>query len=368
MKTRAVILRKTNQPLTIEEVDLAAPRSGEVLVKIRAAGVCHSDWHLATGDTPHPLPVVLGHEGSGVVEQLGEAVTSIKSGDRVALNWAPSCGACFYCRRGRPALCEACLDPLWAGFMMDGTTRLSQKGAPLFHYSALSCFADHAVVPATCCVKVAEDVPFDVAALIGCAVTTGAGAVLRTVKVHPGSSVAVFGCGGVGLSAIMAAAMVGARPIIAVDVSDDRLDFAKSFGATDVVNAKDQPVAAIKEICDNRGADFAFDATGIIAVQEQCVEAIRPCGSAVMIGLAAGDTALRIPSAKLTRQEKTIVGSYYGSCDQAAMFEQLAAAFRAGRMPLDRLASQRFELEEVNEAYAAMLAGRTARGVIVFPE
>src|SRR5471032_2297191 len=205
MQIRGALLRGVHQPFSIERLELEPPQKGEVLVGMKATGVCHSDWHIVTGATPHPLPVVPGHEGAGVVESIGPGVSSVKVGDHVALNWAPSCGRCFYCLRGKQSLCTAYVEPIWAGTMMDGTTRLSIDGEPVYHFSALACFAEKAVVPEVCCVPLPKAIPFNVAALIGCAVTTGVGAVLNTAKVPPGCSVAVFGAGGVGLSIVMGA-------------------------------------------------------------------------------------------------------------------------------------------------------------------
>ena len=217
MKVKAAVLYEPGTPFQVETLDLAPPQEGEVLVRIAAAGVCHSDWHLATGDTRHPLPVVPGHEGAGIVEAVGAGVNTLKPGDLVSLNWAPNCGTCFYCLNDRPSLCATYVEPIWAGTMMDGTTRLSKDGQPVYHFSGLACFAERVVVPQESCILLPHDVPPAVAALIGCAVTTGVGAALNTVRVKPGSDVVVLGAGGVGLSVIMGARLAGAARIIVVD-------------------------------------------------------------------------------------------------------------------------------------------------------
>jgi len=366
MKIRAAVLHTPNTPFRIEELDLEPPQAGEVLVRMGACGVCHSDWHIATGATKHPLPAVIGHEGAGVVEAVGAGVTRVKPGDHVALNWAPNCGICFYCLNGRPSLCEAYTAPTWAGTMMDGTPRLNLKGKPVFHYCALAAFSERAVVPQACCVPLPVEVPFTVAALIGCAVTTGVGGVLNTARVPAGSSVAVFGAGGVGLSIVMGAKLAGAARIIAVDKAPVKRAVAESFGATDVLLAGPEAVREIRKLTSGRGADYVFEAIGIPAVQESCVAAARPGGTIVFSGIAPMGSATNIPGAVLTRQEKTVMGSYYGTANTARDFPLYAELFLRGKLPLDRLVSHTYRLEQINEAYAEMLKGETARGVVVF--
>jgi len=366
MKVKAAVFYEPNTPFQIEELDLAEPRAGEVLVKVAAAGVCHSDWHLMTGATQHALPVVPGHEGSGVVQTLGQGVTRVQMGDHVALNWAPNCGHCFYCVNGRPSLCEAYVGPIWAGTMMDGTTRFSKNGQPVYHFSAVACFAQYIVVPEQCCVPLPRDVPLPVAALIGCAVTTGVGAVLNTAQVKPGSSVAVFGAGGVGLSIIMGAKLAGAGRIIAIDTNESKGDIAQAFGATDILIAGAQTNAAIKRMTEGRGADYVFEAIGLPQVQEQCLEVVRPGGLVVLVGVSPMGSGTNLPGAIITRQEKTVTGSYYGTANTARDFPLYADFYREGRLDLDRLVSKTFALAQINEAYEEMLGGELARGIIVF--
>jgi len=365
MKIKAAVLNEVKAPFEIETLDLEPPRTGEVLVRVAAAGVCHSDWHLATGDTRHPLPAVPGHEGAGVVEAVGGGVTGLAPGDHVILNWAPYCGECFYCRSGRPCLCYTYVEPIWAGTLMDGTTRLNRNGEPVFHYSALACFAERAVVPEKSCVPVRKDIPMPVAALIGCAVTTGVGAVLNTAAVEPGSSVAVYGVGGVGLSVVMGAKLAGAGAVIAVDAFARKSEAAREMGATHALAAGPGAVEGIRSLTEGRGADYVFDTTGLTAVQEECLEAARPGGTVVLAGLAPMGSSTNLPGALLTRQEKTVMGTYYGTADPFRDFPLYADHYLAGRLPLDRLITRSYPLEEINAAFADMLGGKLARGVIV---
>ncbi|MEZ4516437.1 MAG: Zn-dependent alcohol dehydrogenase [Chloroflexota bacterium] len=367
MKVRAAVFYEPHVPFSVETLDLAEPQQGEVLVKVAAAGVCHSDWHLMTGATQHAVPVVPGHEGAGVVVSVGPGVTGVQPGDHVALNWAPSCGSCFYCLNDRPSLCDTYVEPIWAGTMMDGTTRLSKDGAPIYHFSALACFADHTVVPEQCCVKLDKDIPLEIAALIGCAVTTGVGAALNTAHIKPGSSVVVYGAGGVGLSVIMGAKLAGAARIIVVDTSEAKGDIALEFGATDFMIAGPDTIQAIRNLTDGRGADYVFEAIGLPSVQEECLLAARPGGLIVLAGISPMGSDTNLPGAIITRQEKTVTGSYYGTSNPARDFPLYANLYRNGQLDLDRLISKTYSLDEINEAYADMLSGETARGVILFP-
>jgi NDMA-dependent alcohol dehydrogenase len=365
VKVRAAVLRQPNEPIRVEVLDLAPPQSGEVLVKVVAAGVCHSDWHLVTGDTQHPTPVVLGHEGSGIVESVGAGVTSVKLGDHVALNWAPACGGCFYCRKSRPNLCSTYVGPIWAGTLLDGTTRLTQNGSPVYHYCALACFAEYAVVPEVCCVTVPPSLPFEVAAVIGCAVTTGVGSVLNTAGVEPASSVVVYGAGGVGLSTIMGARLADAGPIIAVDPLASRREAALDLGATHAIVPGEDAVAAIRDLTEGRGADYVFEAIGIPSVQEESLAATRPGGTIVFSGLSPMGSRTNLSGAILVRQEKTVKGSYYGTANPPEDFRRYAEWYEQGRLPLDRLVSQTYRIDEINEAFADMLQGTTRRGVVL---
>ena len=363
MRIRAAVLHKVGSPFVVQEAELAPPKSGEILIKVKAVGVCHSDWHLVTGDTKHPLPLVAGHEGAGIVEAVGTGVSKVSVGDLVALNWAPNCGVCFYCQNGRPSLCETYVGPIWAGTMLDGTTRLTLNGEPLYHYSALACFADYCVVPEPCCVPMPEGTKAEIAAIVGCAVTTGVGSVLNTAKVPAGASVLVIGAGGVGLSTVMGAKFVGASGILVIDPLESRCEAALELGA-------DKSYTSYKsyqlDSTNKRGPDFVFEAVGKPELQELALEIVRPGGTVVLSGLSPNDSSTNLPGAKLVRQEKTVMGSYYGTANTARDFPYYAQLCKEGKLPLEKLVSHRYPLEDINEAYADMLSGKSRRGVIVF--
>ena len=364
MKVRAAVLESVGAAFVVQDIDLGEPKAGEVLVRMLATGVCHSDWNLVTGDTRHPMPLVAGHEGAGRVEGLGSKVEGLAVGDLVTLNWAPNCGNCFYCTHGRPSLCETYVEAIWAGTMLDGTTRFSRDGSPIYHYSALACFAERVVVPEPSCVKMPSDLEPEIAAVIGCAVTTGVGSVLNTAKVEPGSSVLVIGAGGVGLSTVMGAVFAGASVIIVADPFESRLEAAKEMGATHVMAsvAPDE----VRALTEGRGADYVFEAVGTSAVQELAVECARPGGTVVFSGLSPVGSDTNIPGATLVRQEKTVMGSYYGTADTARDFPYYAELSQQWKLPLDKLISHRYSLDQINEAYDDMLKVVSVRGVVVF--
>jgi S-(hydroxymethyl)glutathione dehydrogenase/alcohol dehydrogenase len=367
MKIQAALVTAIHQPIQIETLELDPPHTGEVLVRLAACGVCHSDYHLISGATRHPLPVVPGHEGAGIVEAVGEGVTHIRPGDHVILNWSPSCGHCFYCLHGKPNLCGTFIGPIWAGVMLDGTPRLSWQGQPAYHFSALAALADYTVVPQQSCVVIRNDVPLNIAALVGCAVTTGVGAVLHTAQVQAGDRVAVFGCGGVGLSILLGAQLAGAQQIIAIDRVPKKLELARRLGATHTINAAEvNAVEAVRQLTEGRGADVAFEAVGLPQLQVDCVEAARPGGQAVLVGLSAMDSITPLSGAKIARQEKTVLGCYYGSANTARDFPFLLDLYLAGKLDLDALVSQTYELSQINQAFEAMLSGEVARGVVTF--
>jgi S-(hydroxymethyl)glutathione dehydrogenase / alcohol dehydrogenase len=366
MNIKAAVLNAPNMPFTIEDLRLDTPRSGEVLVRIAACGVCHSDYHLATGTTRHPMPVVCGHEGAGVVEAVGENATRVKVGDHVTLSWSPDCGECFYCQHGKPNLCETFTAPIWAGTMLDGTTRLHRGNEPVYAYCGLATFAEYVVVPQQSCIPIRKDVPLKVAALVGCGVATGVGAAMFTAGVRPGESVVVFGCGGVGLNILQGAVLCGASTIIAVDVNEAKMALARSFGATHTLLSSVDTLEAIRDLTGGRGADYSFEAVGIPSLQELVLEAARPGGTAVLAGLSAMGTSTNLPGAVLTRTEKTVKGSYYGSVYPARDFPMLLDLYLAGKLKLDELVSWEYSLSQINEAFDAMLGGEAARGVIVF--
>lgn len=366
MKIQAAVLFESNTPFIIEELTLQEPRAGEVLVKIAACGVCHSDYHLVQGTTKHPMPVVCGHEGAGMVEAVGAGVTRVRPGDHVTLSWSPDCGECFYCRSGKPNLCDTFTGPIWAGTMLDGTSRLYRDGQPVYHYCGLATFAEYIVVPQQSCIPIRPDIPLKVASLVGCAVATGVGAVMYTAGVRPGESVVVLGCGGVGLNILQGAVLCGANPIIAVDLNEAKMQLARQFGATHTFYSDEHVLEAIRDLTGGRGADHSFEAVGIPKLQELALDAARPGGTIVLAGLSPMGSATNLPGAVITRQEKTIKGSYYGSVNPSRDFPMLLDLYMAGKLKLDELVSREYPLHQINDAYDAMLGGEVARGVIVF--
>ena len=365
MKISAAVLYELGGRLEIEELELEPPKEDEVLVKVAAAGVCHSDLSVIDGVIPWPLPSVLGHEGAGVIEEVGSEVEHLHAGDKVIFSFIPACGRCFYCLRAKPNLCEPALR--LAGHLYDGSSRLSRAdGLTINHFSAVSCFAEYAVVPQQGAVKIPTDAPLDKLALIGCCVTTGVGAVFNTARVEPGSLVAVFGCGGVGLSIVQGAAMAGAFRVIAIDLKEERLRLAEQLGATHTVDAsREDAVRQIRELTDGRGADYAFEAIGRQDTFSQAYRSIRWGGTCVLVGVPSVDTKLAFDS-RLVMQEKTIRGSLYGSSNPQVEFARLAQLYAAGKLQLDPMVTQTYELGQINQAFDDLREGIGARGVIIF--
>jgi alcohol dehydrogenase len=350
-------------PLEVMELDLAPPGPGEALVRLRASGLCHSDLNAIDGTAETPCPAVLGHEGAGVVEAVGPGV-SLAPGTHVVLSWLPACGDCEECRRGLPHLCASAWAAMATGGLLDGTPRLSRDGEPIFHYCFVSSFAERAVVPARSCVPIPADVPFEVAALVGCAVTTGTGAVWRTAGVRPGERVAVIGCGGVGMSAVIGAAAVGAAPIVAVDLDEDKLEGALSFGATDAVrwtDGADETAERVRE-ASGGGVDYAIEATGRAEAARAAFLSTRPRGAAVLIGIPRADAVLSLPAPIIPRTERRVLGSMYGSARPERDFPALLDLYRRGRLPLDRLISDRLPLDEIEQGFESL---RSASGLRV---
>lgn len=368
MKMRAAVVRAINE-LAIEEVTLDPPKEYEVLVRMRAAGVCHSDLHTYRGELRAMPPLVLGHEGAGVVEQVGSAVTRVKPGDRVLVNWVPSCNRCPTCLGGQPNLCERLPGTTLAALLPDGTTRLKTlDGVPLKHYLSAATMAEYAVIDEASAIPMPADVPFEVGALIGCAVMTGAGAVINTAGAQPGSSAAVIGCGGVGLSAIIGCQLAGCNPIIAIDVFESKLEFARKLGATHTINAREvDAIEALRELT-RLGPDYVFDSVGAAATISQALKAVRPGGAATIMGMHALKQEVPIPVAPLIAQNKRLLGSFFGSAKPHIDLPNLVELYRAGRLPVDELVSKRYTLDEIIPAFQDMEAGNVARGVIVFAD
>lgn len=366
MKVKGVVLDAVGARVRVEELDLDEPREGEVLVQMKAAGVCHSDQHVVTGAHPGLLPTVLGHEGAGEVVGVGPGVERVAISDRVALNWLPSCQECFYCKKGQHELCREVTSTVWSGFMPDGTSRISLDGETLYHYSGVSTWAEYMVVQQECCQVIDARVPYEVAALIGCAVATGVGAARYTGNVGEGDSVAVVGAGGVGLSVVMGAALAGARRIIAIDREPSKEDLALALGATDFVVANDHAIAKVRALTEGRGADVVFEAIGNPRVQEMWIDGVRPGGTLVLVGIPSTQSQATFVTADLSRFERTIKGSYFAATDTARAINDLSQAFLEGRLPVDRMISSRVPIEEIQDALDIMLTGQVGRSVIVF--
>jgi Zn-dependent alcohol dehydrogenase len=356
-----------NGTISIEHVDLAAPGPGEVRVQIAAAGVCHSDLHVTTGAWDVPAPVVLGHEGSGVVTAVGTGVDDLQPGDHVVLSWVPGCGECRACQAGRPAQCSLVASVVaTGGTLYDGTTRLSNERGPIHHYLGVSSYAEQVVVPRSGAIKVRKDAPLEDIAIVGCAIATGVGAVRNTAGVQPDSTVAVIGCGGVGLACVQGARLAGASRIVAVDVVAEKLDLARKLGATDTVDASAVPdvVAALHEVLPD-GYDYVFDAIGKIATTEQAIAALGLGGAAVIVGLPpAGERAGFDPLA-LAEADQRILGSNYGSAVPERDIPQLVDEVMAGNLDLASMISARRPLAEAAAALDDLAAGHALRQLLV---
>jgi Zn-dependent alcohol dehydrogenase len=355
--------------LTIrDDVEVEPPHAGEIRIRLAACGVCRSDLSMQDGTTPVPMPVVLGHEASAVVEEVGEGVTDLAAGDHVVVSWVPQCGSCYFCLRHQPQLCQAGDAVLLAGGLLDGSPRLRLDGGPLFQMCGTGAYSEETVIAACSAVKIPDDVPLDVAALLGCAVLTGVGAALNTATIEPGDTVAVVGCGGVGLNVIQGARIAGAAEIIAVDVHQAKLATAEAFGATATVDATGaDPANAVRDLTGQRGADVAFEVLGKGPTIDQTVAMTRRGGQAVLVGIPSLDVMVTLPAfLGVVLQERTIKGCWYGSSDIRRDVPRLVDLYRQGELQLDRLVSERIDLAGVNQAFAAMNAGRHTRSVIVY--
>ncbi len=364
MQIKAAVLYEPNTPLVIETVDLDEPKDEEVLVRIVSAGVCYSDYHVMKGEWTKPMPMVLGHEAAGIVEKTGANVTRVMPGDHVILNFRANCGTCRYCVIGRPVVCDGVKTPRW--FMFDGTVRLHKGGQDIHHFTRTASFAEKVVVPESGAVPVRKDMPLDKAALIGCSVMTGVGAAINTAKVEPGSSVLVIGCGGVGLNIIQGAMLAGAVRIIAVDTLQNKLSYAREFGATETLSASEGDVVARVQDLTDGGVDYAFEAIGNPKTIRQAYEATAPGGTMVVVGMAPEDDDVSVNALSLPRTEKVIMGSWYGSARPWVDFPRLVNLYLANRLSIDPMISRTYRLEEINEAYEALDKGEMARSVILF--
>jgi len=366
MRIDAAILWEQGTPLSVEPAELDPPGPGEVLVEIKAAGVCHSDLHPARGDWPMKTPVVLGHEGAGIVREVGPSVTSVAPGDHAVLCWAPPCGVCPPCREGRAVLCDRLDKVTYRNKLPSGATRLHARGRDVAPFLGTACFASSVVVPAEAVIPAPADVPFDALATLGCAVMTGIGAVTNAGRVPQGAHVAVIGAGGVGLNVIQGAAIAGCEQIVAVDIRPAPLALARQFGATHTIEAPADTAAALRELTSGRGVDFTFDTVGSPATLTSALAATRKGGTVVLTGLSRGDSQAAFPMFPFVMQEKRLLGSVYGSGQPSRDIPQLIALHRDGRLKLRELVARTYTLNGINDALKALAASDGARGVITW--
>lgn len=365
---RAAVFTGPNTPLEIRQLQITAqPSPNEVLVKLAASGVCHSDLHALDGDWETPAPLVLGHEGAGVIVATGSEVTELDVDDHVILSWTPSCQKCEFCVTGNPVLCQLANDTAYQHVFFDGRSRLSDGEHEVKSFLAVGSFGDHAMVPASAAIKIRKDAPMAQAALVGCAVTTGIGAVTNTAGVEPGSTVLIVGCGGVGLNVVQGARLSGAKQIIVADVSEEKLALGRKFGATHTINSREVDLLeTVRELTAGRGVDYAFEAIGLPFTIEACYEAIRRGGTAVVVGQVADGVKISIDPFVMSDQEKKLIGSNYGSSRQSIDFPKILDLYMEGLVDLDSMVTNRIALDDVNEAFAQMRRGEGIRSVIEY--
>lgn len=374
MKTRAAVLSRMgapapyaeSRPLEIVNVDLAPPGRDEVLIKVAAAGLCHSDLSVINGDRPRPMPMALGHEASGVVEQAGEGVHDLKPGDHVVVVFVPSCGHCMPCAEGRPALCEPAAAANAAGTLLSGARRLSKDGEALNHHLGSSVFAEYATVSRRSLVKIDPEVPLQEAALFGCAVLTGVGAVVNTARMRAGASLAVIGLGGIGLAALIGAYAAGARQIVAIDLSPQKLEQARMLGATHCVSASSDDAAEQVRALTDGGVDYAFEFAGAIRALDLAYRITRRGGTTVTAGLPAPGATLALAPVGLVAEERTLKGSYIGTCVPSRDIPRYMSLYKQGRLPVDKLLTGRLKLDDINHGFDLLHEGKAIRQVVVF--
>jgi S-(hydroxymethyl)glutathione dehydrogenase / alcohol dehydrogenase len=366
MKIRAAVAREVGI-VAIEEVELDPPKAGELLVRMQAAGVCHSDLGSLRGEMRATPPLVLGHEGAGIVEAVGPGVTRFKPGDRILVNWLPGCGVCPTCQGGQPNICERLATTTFRDLPVEGSSRLrTGDGIQLKHMLSSATMAEYAIIGEDGAIPLLEGVPFEVGAIIGCAVITGVGAVINTAEARPGSSAAVIGCGGVGLNVIQGCVLSGCYPIIAVDTVEKKLDFARQLGATHTINARETDVIERLRELTGRGPDYVFDAVGASVTIRQALQAARPGGAAVLVGMYDVKQEVPILPGWIVSQNKRLLGSFAGSMRPHIDLPKLQQLYLAGKLKLDELISKRYPLDDLAQAFEDMEAGEVARGVLVF--
>lgn len=371
MKIRAAILEEMGRqppyadtkPLTVGEIDLDGPGAGEVLVRIVAAGLCHSDLSVIDGNRPRPTPMVLGHEAAGIVQEVGQGVTDLTPGDHVVLVFVPSCGHCVPCASGRPALCEPAAAAGAAGTLLSGERRIHRNGADINHMLGVAAFAEYATCARRSLVRIDPEIPLEQAALFGCAVLTGVGAVVNTARIEPGSTVAVIGLGGVGLSTVLGAIAAGAERVVAVDLADDKLALAASLGATDSFQAGEGAAEAIKEATGG-GVHYAFEMAGAVPALDLAYRITRRGGMTVTAGLPNPNAILQLPALSLISEERTLKGSYMGSAVPTRDIPRYIGLFKRGKMPVDKLLSGTITLDQINEGFDRLREGHAIRQII----
>jgi len=366
---RAAVYRSVDSPLTVEDVQINdQPGAGEVLVELKASGVCHSDYHGRVGEWTLPEPMILGHEGAGIVRAIGDGVTNLEIGDHVILCWTPACGKCEYCVSGRPVLCDLFTETGAQHKTIDGINRISNAaGEDIHSFVAVGTFGEYVMVPESGAVKVRKDIPFAEASLIGCAVTTGIGAAVNTAGVTAGSTVLVIGCGGVGLNAIQGAVLAGARMVIAADLSDAKLETAQQFGATHTINSGDRNLLeAVRDLTGGRGMDYAIEAIGLRKTIELAYESLAKGGVAVVAGQVPEGVKISVDPYEMSEQEKTIKGSNYGSSRPTIDFPRIADLFMEGKVQLTPLVTSRITLNEIDAAFDEMSRGIGIRAVVEY--
>jgi S-(hydroxymethyl)glutathione dehydrogenase/alcohol dehydrogenase len=364
MDIQAAILWEQGKPLSVEAAELDAPGPGEVLVEIKAAGVCHSDLDPALGDWPAKTPLVLGHEGAGIVREVGPSVTELRRGDHVVLCWAPACGVCPPCREGRAVLCDRVEKVSFRNKLPSGASRPHARGQDVAPFLGTACFSDFVVVPEGGAIPVPADVPFDALATIGCAVVTGVGAVTNAARVPRGARVAVIGAGGVGLNVVQGAAIAGCEEIIAIDLRPVPLGIAQVFGATQTIEASRDVPVDVRGMTGGRGADFVFDTVGSPATLTTAMACVRKGGTVVLTGLSRVDSQGSVAMFPFVMQEKRLIGSVYGSGNPASDIPRLVSLYQEGRLKLAELVSRTYSLDKINEALSALAASDGARGII----
>lgn len=359
---KAVVAHEVDN-FSVVNVDLDPPKTGEVLVKMQATGICHSDLSIINGTIRWKLPSVLGHEGAGIIEQVGEGVTQVKPGDHVVLSFVPNCGHCYNCERAEPHMCRMNKPH---GGLLDGTSRVKMNGEEIAVMSFLGNMAEYCVVPEACVVSIDKSYDFKAAALVGCGVTTGVGAAIKTAEVKPGSTVAVFGCGGVGLNVIQGARIAGAAKIIAVDLSAEKMEMARAFGATDTVSPGGESFKEILDMTDGIGVDYAFEVVGNGKLVESCFKATRMNGMTVLVGVGRADDRFSFNAMIVPFTGKTIKGCMYGSANFKVDFPMYLELYQQNKLDLDGLVTRTYSIDEAPEAFADLESGKNARGVITY--